>query len=631
MAEERLERRLAVILAADVVGYSRLMERDEAGTLSALKARRNNVLQPLIAKHHGRMAKVMGDGALIEFASAVDAVECAVQLQEAMETANEGMPEEQQIVLRIGINLGDVMVEGSDLYGDGVNIAARLEALAKPGGVLVSDTVVDHTRDKVNLGFEDLGEQILKNTAEPVRVYRVSRGAALPAWQPSSSGILPARLSIAVLPFVNMSDEPEQEYFSDGITEDIITDLSKVSAVSVLPRKSSFAFKGKAFDIGQMVRQLKVGYVVEGSVRRAGGRVRITAQLIDANKNAHVWAERYDRDLKDIFALQDEISQAIVAALKVKLLPDERKAIQSRSTEDPKAYQLYLLARYYVTQYGARNQEIAFRFCRRAVEIDPNYARAWALAAVCQAFMYTKGRSKESGLPAAEHALSLDPNLAEAHAAKGRALCQLGHYAEAIAAHEESLRLEPHSYDVQVNFALTCMYMGRFEAAIEHYERAAELLDTDYASLTMAAGCNRALGRHDESKSAARRALIRIEKEIALRADNAYALVLGAMSFAYLEEKERGLEWVSRALTLEPEDAQSYYNLACALAQLDEPDQALDHLENYARTMAPERINWIKRDPDFAPLHREPRFQALIAQCEARLAQIQAEQAAKPR
>src|SRR5262245_39808994 len=299
--------------------------------------------------------------------------------------------------------------------------------------------------------------------------------------------------ALAVLPFVNMSGDAEQEYFSDGITEDIITDLSKVSTLNVLSRNTTFTFKGKAVEIGQLAQRLKVGYVVEGSVRKAGGRVRITAQLIDASKDSHVWGERYDRELKDIFALQDEIAQAIVAALKVKLLPAEKKAIESRSTQDPKAYQLYLLGRYYLIQLGVRNLEIAVRFCRQALEIDPDYARAWALVALCQAFLRLRGRSEDSGLSAAEKALALDPTLAEAHAARGRALAELGRYDEAIAAHEESLRLESDSFEVRVNFGLTCFYLGRYEDAVEHCERAAQLLEADYWALGIAAACYRSL------------------------------------------------------------------------------------------------------------------------------------------
>jgi adenylate cyclase len=317
-----MERRLAAILVSDVVGYSRLMQLDEAGTLAALAERRKEILEPLVVKYHARIVKVMGDGVLIEFASAANAVACAVELQDGMKAANADLPEDRKIVLRIGVNLGDVMAQGNDLYGDGVNIAARLEALAEPGSVVVSQTV-RNVLGKTKLRFEDLGEQSLKNIAEPVRVYRIGN---LPEPAPTSGNgrAQPSKLSIAVLPFVNMSGDPEQEYFSDGITEDIITDLSKVSTLKVLSRNTVFTFKGKSVDVGQIARQLKVGHVLEGSVRKAAGRVRITAQLIDADDN-HVWAERYDRDLSDIFALQDEISETIVTALKLKLQPERRR------------------------------------------------------------------------------------------------------------------------------------------------------------------------------------------------------------------------------------------------------------------------------------------------------------------
>jgi adenylate cyclase len=629
MAEERVERRLVAVLAADVVGYSRLMERDEAGTLAALRARRKGVLEPVLARHQGRLVRASGDGILTEFASAVSAVSCAVELQETMHAANAALPEDRQIIWRIGINLGDVLVEDGDLFGDGVNIAARLEALADPGSVFVSQTVFAHVRGKVEFGFEDLGEQVLKNMAERVRVYRVSAATAGSTASSDTVVVGISKPSIAVLPFVNMSGDPEQEYFSDGITEDIITDLSKVSGLSVLSSNSVFAFKGRAVDIGQMARQLKVGHVVEGSVRKAGGRVRITAQLIDASKNSHVWAERYDRDLQDIFALQDEISQAIVTALKVRLLPAEQKAIESRSTQDPRAYELYLLARYYQTQYGTKSQEIGLRFCRRALEIDPNYARAWALAAMCEALLYWWGRGKQSGLSAAEAALSLDPTLAAAHAAKGQALFHAGHTVEAIAAHEQSLELEPDSYDVRMSYGLTCMYMGRPEGAIGHFERGAQLLEADYLCLSMAAACYHGLGRHDDCKSAARRSLVRIEREIALRPDNANAMVMGAIGLTYLEEGERAKDWALRALTIDPEDELNRYNLACVFAQLKEIDQALELLESHARSMAPERINWIKRDADLEPLRHSPRYQELVAQYEGRLAATQATQATR--
>ncbi|NUS18743.1 MAG: tetratricopeptide repeat protein, partial [Mesorhizobium sp.] len=438
--------------------------------------------------------------------------------------------------------------------------------------------------------------------------------------------LIPDRPSLAVLPFVNMSGDPEQEYFSDGITEDIITDLSKVSTLNVLSRHTTFTFKGKAVEIGQLAQRLKVGYVVEGSVRKAGGRVRITAQLIDASKDSHVWGERYDRELKDIFALQDEIAQAIVAALKIRLLPAEKTAIESRSTQDPKAYQLYLLGRHYLTQQGARSLEIAVRFCRQALEIDPDYARAWAVVALCQAFLHFGG-SEESGLSAAEKALALDATLAEAHAARARALAGLGCNDEALAAHEESLRLEPNSFEVRVNFGLTCLYLGRYEDAIEHCERAAQLLEADHWALLIAADCYRLLGRHDELGAASRRALERAETEIALHPDNARALSLGAIALAHLGEKERAEEWAVRALTIEPDDMRDHHNIACAFAQMGEPDRALDLLE----TCLPKAhlLAWIKREPELMPLHGHPRYQALIAREEARLAATTSEQASE--
>ena len=449
---------------------------------------------------------------------------------------------------------------------------------------------------------------------------------------PSHLSALSDKPAVAVLPFTNMSGDPEQEYFSDGITEDIITDLSKVSTLTVLSRNTTFAFKGKTAEIGEIAQRLKVGYVIEGSVRKAGGRVRITAQLIDTSKDSHIWAERYDRDLNDIFALQDEIARTIVAALKIKMLPEDKEAIESRSTKDPKAYQLYLLAQFYREHYfHPRPLRIALKFCRRALEIDPEYARAWALTALCEAGLYMLGASEEPGLSAAEKALSLDPTLAEAHAAKGLALNQLGESALAIAAHEESLRLAPDSYDVRAWFAHTNMVLGNYEAAIEHYERAAQLSETDYFSISLASGCHFALGHHQECLSTSRQALARIEREIALRPDNEDAMIFGAGALGYLGETERAKEWAMRALAIESdEDMRGNYNLACMLAQLDEPEHALDQLEKYAERMPPQRLAWVERDADLVPLRNHPRYKALVTRVEARRSALQAEKAAKP-
>ncbi|HWD36427.1 MAG TPA: adenylate/guanylate cyclase domain-containing protein, partial [Casimicrobiaceae bacterium] len=308
---------MTAILAADVVGYSALMERDESGTLQKLKANRASLFEPCVARHGGRIVKLMGDGALVEFASVVAAVDCAHEIQQAIDADTAGSP----IRYRIGINLGEVIVEGDDLYGDGVNVAARLQTLAEPGGVAISGSVRDQVAGKIAAELEDLGEHTVKNIARPIRVFALRAPAA---GAPRAAASTTPGVSICVLPFANMSGDPEQEYFSDGITEDIITDLSKVGALSVVSRNTAFSYKAKHVDIAQVARQMHVSYVLEGSVRKSGNRVRITAQLIDGASDSHVWAERYDRDLNDIFALQDEISEAIVGALKLRLLPSER-------------------------------------------------------------------------------------------------------------------------------------------------------------------------------------------------------------------------------------------------------------------------------------------------------------------
>src|SRR5690348_15086085 len=432
MAEQRAHRRLAAILAADVVGFSRLMAADEAGTLAALKARRKEVLAPLVARHQGRIFKIAGDGVLVEFASAVNAVECAVELQQAMESANREIPEAQQIVLRVGVNLGDVMVEGSDLYGDGVNIAARLETIAKPGFIVISAMAFDYIKGKVRIGFQDLGLQALKNLAEPVHAYQVAGTDSAIA-----RSAKPDKPSVAVLAFENMSGDPEQEYFGDGIADDIITDLSKISTLAVAARNTSFALKGKAMDIVQMARQLGVTHIVEGSVRKVGHRARITAQLIDGRLGHHLWAERYDRDISDIFGVQDEISHAIVGALKVRLAPEESAGIGHRTTEDVEAYQLYLMGRFYMRSQGRHSNRMAADLFRRATQLDPSFARAWANLALAQSWLRMKG-DRTTSLDMIEGfasmALRLNEGLAEAHAARAEVLLRHSDVAEAEAA-----------------------------------------------------------------------------------------------------------------------------------------------------------------------------------------------------
>ncbi|HRP09955.1 MAG TPA: adenylate/guanylate cyclase domain-containing protein, partial [Terricaulis sp.] len=459
-----MQRKLTAILSADVVGYSALMEGDEAGTLERLKANRARIFDPQVAIHGGRLFKLMGDGALVEFASVTAAVNCALAIQAASEAAGGEKP----IRYRIGINLGEVIVENDDIYGEGVNVAARIQALAPVGGVALSKMVRDNVEGKMPCTFTDMGEHAVKNIERPVHVFSVHAGAAEEEEEPMSEA--PRKLSICVLPFANMSDDPQQEYFSDGISEDIITDLSKVSALAVVSRNSAFMYKGKHVDLPRVARELRVSHVLEGSVRKSGGRVRITAQLIDGISNDHVWAERYDRDLNDIFALQDEISQAIVAALKLKLLPGERKAIETRGTENAEAYNLYLMARqYYLTgNFGdKRREEAIIRFCQRAAALDPKYAQAWTLQALAENRQrYYYGVANDGGMASAERALSIDSNLGAAHGVKAGIFFEDGKMAEAEIELAEALRLDPESFDVNRTAALINLRHRRYEEAI---------------------------------------------------------------------------------------------------------------------------------------------------------------------
>jgi adenylate cyclase len=430
--------------------------------------------------------------------------------------------------------------------------------------------------------------------------------------------------SIVVLPFNNISGDAEQEYFSDGITEDIITDLSKVSAVAVVSRNSAFVYKGKHVDVTKVARELGVGHVLEGSVRKAGGRVRITAQLVDGSSNDHVWAERYDRDLKDIFALQDEISEAIVKALKLKLLPEEKKAIEERGTENVQAYNLYLLARQsYVTGHeaDARRMQAMIRLCSRAVEIDPSYSRAWALMAIGQMNLhFVQGASVDDGLVSADRALALDANLAEAHAVKARILARQGRHDEADAEIGVALGLEPESYEVNRAAAYLRYHQARLEEAIRYYEKSMSLTETDLNSSSMLLSCYQAVGNASAVRRVAQITLSRCEKTLDRDPNNGTAMAYGAYALASLQEGERAKDWMGRALLMDPDNMNARYNFACVLAShLKDFDAALELLHPVFETMAIGLLNHAKADTDLAGLRDDPRFKAMVTAAESRL------------
>jgi adenylate cyclase len=448
-----MERRLAAILAADVVGYSRLMGKDEAGTLAALKTHRRELIDPKITEHNGRIVKLMGDGVLVEFASIVNAVECAVDIQKVMAQRNATVPEDRRIELRIGINVGDVIIDGEDIYGDGVNVAARLEGLAQPGGVCVSRTVFDHVKAKVDLGFEDLGEQQLKNIADPVQVFRVRpEDRSTPdagGRAPSDVLPLPDKPSIAVLPFENMSGDPEQEYFADGLTEDIITALSLWRSFPVIARHSTFTYKGKSVRVQQVAEELGARYVLEGGVRKAGRRVRITAQLIDAETGHHVWAQKFDRDLEDIFAIQDEVTQRIVAIVEPELERVERKRSAAKKPTDLDAWDNYQRGMALLYQYTKEDNRQARKMFARATKLDPSYSQPFIGLAYSHQLdilmEYTESRehSIDKLFEAARQAIALDDKDSMAH----MMLCFACRWARkhdmAIAEAEKAVELNP--------------------------------------------------------------------------------------------------------------------------------------------------------------------------------------------
>ncbi len=441
----------------------------------------------------------------------------------------------------------------------------------------------------------------------------------------AATSAAPRKLSICVLPFANMSDDPQQEYFSDGISEDIITDLSKVSALSVIARNSAFAFKGKSIDVLQIARQLNVAYVLEGSVRKSGGRVRITAQLIDGARNDHVWADRYDRDLTDIFALQDEISEAIVKALKLKLLPEEKKAIERRGTDSVDAYNLFLMARqYWLTGNSgdARREESIIRLTTRATEIDPGYARAWALLALAQGMLRTLFADRgDGGLEATERALALDPDLAEAHAVRADIWSRDGREDEAAAEIAAALRLDPDSYEVNNTAATLSFRQRRLEDAIRFYEKATALMETDFGSPAMLVTCYTAIGDDASARRNAQLALARAETVLAQDRSNGKAMGMGASALAVLGEAERLREWTERALLIDPHNMVMRYNFACSYAgYLKDTDAAVAMLGPVVEQATPVFLEHVKVDPDLDSIRDDPRFLTMIAAAEARLA-----------
>jgi adenylate cyclase len=587
MAEEGFKRKLTAILSADVAGYSRLMAEDETSTVKTIAAYRE-IVTSLIKQHRGRVVDSPGDNVLSEFSSVVDAVQCAVAVQNEIQTQNAKLPDNRKMEFRIGVNLGDVIDEEDRIYGDGVNIAARLEAMADPGGICVSKTAFDQIETKLPLGYEYLGEQSVKNIPKPVGAYRVlmkpdavgkvigekrflgrySRRTAMAAiialvlvaaglvsWniylqqskkvEPASvdkmAFPLPDKPSIAVLPFENMSGDPEQEYFSDGITEDIITALSKISKLFVIARNSTFTYKGKPVKVQQVSEELGVQYVVEGSVRRAEDRVRVTAQLIDALSGHHIWAEKYDRDIKDIFAVQDEITKKVITSLQVKLTEGEQAVVYAKGTNNLEAYLKAMEANWLYLQATKEGVLKAQELAEEAIALDPNYAFAYKVLGGAHGISIWHGLTKNPretlklAIELHEKAIELDDSLAIAHAALGYWLVLARQHDKALAEGERAIALEPNSADVMNGYAMVLRFVGKEKEAIPMFEEALRLNPKPPNTYLHNYGATlRDLGLYDEAIVQIKRAIEREPNDFL-----AYVVLTSCYSQAGRDEEAR--------------------------------------------------------------------------------------------
>jgi TolB-like protein/cytochrome c-type biogenesis protein CcmH/NrfG len=552
---EETQRRLTTIVAADIVGFSRLVGVDEEGALAAQRAHRAELIEPLLAKYHGRIANTAGDSFLLEFPSAVEAVRCAVAVQEGIAERNLNVTADRRIAYRVGINVGDVVADGEDLLGDGVNVAARLEALCKPGGIVLSDDAYRQIRDRLELRWEDGGEREVKNIARPIQVWHWSTAAEVDtpvseAAETSEPPPLPDRPSVAVLPFDNMSGDPEQEYFADGITEDIITDLSKVSGLFVIARNSSFAFKGRAENLKQVARELGVRYIAEGSVRKAGDRVRINAQLIDPDSGDHLWAERYDGDMEDIFALQDRITESIVATLAITLTRVEQDRAMRNRPDNLRAYDFVLRGNAFHHRLTKEDNVRAREMYARAIELDPEYAPAYAgLAWVLvhdanQRWSEDPKNSMDTAFENAKMAVALDDSLAKGHTVLADVYLWTRRHEQAVIEGRKAITLDPSYADGHFALAVYLYMSGFAEEAVEEAQKA-----------------------------------------LRFNPVHAHRLYYNALSRSHylLEQYEQAAAAAEQCVNLDPDQYGSHLALAVAYAQLNRTDDARRHAQEALR------------------------------------------------
>ncbi len=576
MSGERVERRLAAILASDVVGYSRLVSADEEGTLARLRALRAKLINPILADHGGRVVKTTGDGMLVEFASVVDAVRCAIAVQRRMVEINASVPPERRIEFRIGINLGDIIVEDDDIFGDGVNIAARLEGLAEPGGICLSRAARDQVRDRIDLAFEDIGEQRVKNIPRPIRTFRalLSGGSA-----PAAPLPLPDRPSIAVLPFGNMSSDPDQEYFSDGMVEDIITDLSRIRWLFVIARNSSFTYKGQAVDAKQLGRELGVRYVLEGSVRRAGNRVRVNAQLIDAGNGAHVWADRYDGQIEDIFSIQDEITRSIVGRIGPELLAAENLRISKRSPQNLDAWGCVVRALSLSSQQSDAATGEALTLLDRALDSNPDYAQALGMKAwilVFRAFQGWEemGRALGAGKTLIARALAADNEELWPYLAQGMVAFATRDNDLAVTTLRRAVALSPNSVNAHGLLGVAHAFGGRSHEALACIDYAQRLSPRDTFLSDFPLYC--AFARFQEGNY--QRGLQSAQEAHRARPGHPYPLLLGAACAGHCGDLELGAALIAELRTVVPMLSATWVEATSPYVRTDDRARLVDGL-----------------------------------------------------
>jgi len=638
--EERAKRRLAAILSADVEGYSRLMGEDELGTVRTLEAYREMIVG-VIRNYSGRVVDSPGDNVLAEFASVVDAVESAVEIQKELSAKNTDLPEDRRMEFRIGINLGDVIEEGDRIYGDGVNVAARIEGLAEGGGICISGTTYDHVENKLALEFEYLGEQVVKNIKKPVRVYRVEMEGGTFDTEMSQALPLPDKPSIAVLPFVNMSNDSEQEYFSDGITEEIISALANLKGMKVISRTSVFCFKGKDVDLQTMGIKLKVNNVLEGSVRKAGNRLRITAQLIDVANDSHIWSETFDRELKDVFAIQEEISQAIVNKFKIELKDKEKRKLVKIYTDNKQSYDLYLRGLFF---WNKGEPQEASGYFEKSIALDPENAHAYAMLAIVYRYigLYSPFPAKvsyEKAKSAALKALEIDKMLAEAHVVDGvvkmayeydwagaeKALSQsielnpslgmayldfsmyhfaMGESDKAIAALERALELDPLSTSINSHMGMGILWKGEYERAIEYLQRANETTPNYPPTIVNLGLAYAKKGDYEEAIST----LIEGAK---LFPENPFLTSALGCAYGLAGKKDEAQQIVDGFIEISKKGYFSPMFISRVYAGMGDVDKSIDWLEKAYEDRDPLLLH-IKVVPSHDYMHANPRFIALL-------------------